>query len=232
MIILLSGAVYGQINRFYDKVLQIEKEIGAQADWVLQTGNFGVYPDPDKISATMREREIPGDFAKIYINGEGLPRPTLFVPGKHEDHLWLERKISRSDLQLIPNLTLLQNGFKTHIGQNDDDVSVVGLGKVYSSKTYQYGRGKSKKRLSHYTRAEVERACAQGPTDILLLHEPPNDAKGIKNACFATRPRLVLHNKRTSKNRTSIRGGIIVALGELDIEPILWEESGYKFLLD
>ena len=233
MIIFLAGAVYGQINRFYDKVLQLEKEIGSEADWVLQTGNFGVYPDPNRVSPTMRKRDNIGDFAKIYVNQESLPRQTLFVPGKHEDHLWIDWRISKRELEVVPNLTLLQNGYKTHIGQGDEDISVVGLGKVYSEKTYRDGRGESRKRLSHYTRTEVERACAQGPTDILLLHEPPlGDAKGLKNVCFATRPNIIVHNKSTSHMRNYIKGSVIISLGELDIEPILLEKTHIKFLLD
>lgn len=235
MIIFLAGAVYGQINRFYDKVLQVEKELGVEADWVLQTGNFGVYPDPNRVSPTMRKRDNTGDFAKIYVNQEALPRKTLFVPGKHEDHGWIDWRISKCELELVPNLTILQNGYKTHIGQGDEDISIVGLGKVYSEKTYREGRREVPKRLSHYTKTEVERGCAQGPTDILMLHEPLlGDAKGLKNVCFAIRPKLTIHNKGPGHERPIWMkevGGFLISLGEQEIVPIEWGETGYKFLL-
>lgn len=234
MILFLAGSVYGQINKFYDKVLDLEKELGCTADWVLQTGNFGVYPDPGTVSSPMRARGCSGDFAKLYVNQQGLPRKTLMVAGKHEDHAWLNRKVSANDLQLLPNLTLLLNGYKTHIGEMDEDRTIVGLGKAYSRKTYRYGRGASKRRHGHYTRTEVEKACSQGPTDILLLHEPPKgfgDAEGTDRICYALRPNLVLHNKSTSPNRQSLStGGILVSLGELDIQAVHWHEKGYDFL--
>lgn len=194
MIVFFAGDLHGHINRFYDDVDMLEKELGIKADWVLQTGNFGIWPDP----ARATKRANSSDFAKLYVHNTSVPRPTLFIAGKHEDHRWLKWKFSRGEMQLLPNLHFLVNGYKTVIGKDEDEFSVVGLGKVFSPKTYIH----RKKPEGQYTRKEVERACSQGPTDLILSHEASegsrlgviqSQAQGINKILFATRPKLLVH---------------------------------------
>ena len=229
MIVFLAGDIHGRVSQFYDKVLDLENKLGVQADWILQTGNFGVWPDPLKIDRATRHHIDDVDFHKYYYNTLPVPRPTLFVAGKHEDHRWLNFKRDRGEMEILPNLHWLLNGFKTTIGLN-----VVGLGKAYSPKTYYEKR--SRNALGHYTRADVERACSQGPTDILLPHEAPkglqlgphiSEADGIEKVCFATRPTLLVHGHHNHSadffhHKTGTK---ITSLGYMSIRPVVFEDK-------
>jgi Icc-related predicted phosphoesterase len=228
MIIFFAGDVHGRLTQFYDKVFSLENKLGLQADWILQTGNFGVWPDPLKIDRATRQHIDNVDFHRYYYNGLAVPKPTLFIAGRHEDHRWLNFKRDRGEMEILPNLNWLLNGFKTSIGLN-----VVGLGKSYSPKTY-YDK-KSRKALGHYTRSDVERACSQGPTDILLTHEAPkglqlgghiSEAEGIEKICFATRPTLLVHGHYNYSadfylHKTNTK---IVSLGYMEIRPFLFRD--------
>ncbi len=54
MILFLCGDIHGNIVKFYDDILAVEKNLGFEADWVLQTGNFGIWPDPARIDRATR----------------------------------------------------------------------------------------------------------------------------------------------------------------------------------
>ncbi len=239
MILFVAGDIFGRIRELYERVFALEAKLGVRADWVLQTGNFGVFPDPVRADAHVR-RKGALDFVDLYYKKEGVPRPTLFVEGAHEDHDWLSLKKSRGELELIPNLHLLWNGFQTRIGDSRTDVSVVGLGKVYSEKTYRSLEKRPEKRaLRHYTRGEVERACSQGPTDILLLHQAGHgqrvgpflsNSEGISKITFAVRPRLILHG---AYNISSVykdeQGTPSLSLAQGEVRAIAWgpEDNEY-----
>ena len=205
MIVFFFGEIHGRITEFYDKVLNTEKELGLKVDWVLQIGNFGIYPDPSLASYAAKKRGDMKEFANMYLNGQAVPRNTLFISGPHEDHRHMNLKASRGEMELVPNLSWLVNGYSTMLEDNEDKLKVLGLGKVYSPAAYAGGPVKGKKvnkRLSRYTRAEVERACSQGPVDLILAYQAPtghtfggkvSEAHGLSTICFATRPSLYVH---------------------------------------
>ena len=95
MIIFFAGEIHGKISEFYDKVLNTEKELGLKADWILQIGNFGIYPDPSLASYTAKKHGDMKEFASMYLNGQAVPRNTLFISGPHEDHRHMNLKASR-----------------------------------------------------------------------------------------------------------------------------------------
>ena len=239
MILFVAGDIFGRIHELYDRVFALEAKLGVRADWVLQTGNFGVFPDSLRADAHIR-RQGGLDFVDLYYNKQGVPRPTLFVEGPHEDHDWLALKKSRGELELLPNLHLLWNGFKTQIGNNETDVSVVGLGKVYSEKTYRATEKRSEKRaMRHYTRGEVERACSQGPTDILLLHQAGygrrigpfvSNSEGISKIGFAVRPQLIVHGAyNISATYDAEQGTPSLALAYGEVRAITWSPSSFAY---
>jgi hypothetical protein len=170
---------------------------------------------------TRKFKEV-GDFPTYYLEGTVLPRPTLFIPGAHEDHVWLKERFKRGRLNILPNLTLLINGYKTTIGTDEDTVTVVGLGKTYSQNFYGPPKVGDKpfltlkemvRRQKHYTRAEVNRATTHGPTDILLTHQAGQGSRlghiqseclGINKISFAIRPKIHFHGGyNTSKEYTA-----------------------------
>lgn len=201
MNIAVVGAVNGAIREMYSAIEDLEIEIGQEIDWVICTGSLGVWPDPERVDRGTRKHGDAGDFAKLYINSDPVPKPTLFISGKHEDHRWLEGRKDKVQMELIPGLHWLVNGYKTTIGTTDVQLTITGLGKVFSPATYSNVELPTRRRVRHYTRREVERACSAGPTDIVLTHEAPlgsvlgkykSNAKGIASICYATQPKMLI----------------------------------------
>lgn len=188
MRIAFIGSIYGEISRMYDSLV-------GKADWVLSTGNFGVWPDPVRADRRSRQKGT-GDFIQYVAGVKRLPIPTLMVGGTHEDYFWINRMVKRGDAELIEDLHYLVNGNSTFLDELDYTVHVVGLGGTHSPKVSP-GHG-------HYSIKDVQKACSAGPMDIFLSHEAPygeqfgthvSEAEGISKVCFATRPRLLVHGK-------------------------------------
>jgi hypothetical protein len=168
MKIYFVGPIFGNIQEVYDKIGKLS-EIHGDPDWVIQLGNFGIWPDPHRIDRTTRLKGLELEFPNLYLNQTPVPYRTLFISGAHEDHHWLDHRRKKGHMDLVPNLTHLVNGYRTAIGDGTTTISVVGLGKVHSPKFYN------------------SRACSQGKVDLFISHASPN-SKGIKDIVFATRP--------------------------------------------
>lgn len=228
MILFLAGPIFGHLKDFYYRIENVENIIGKEADYVLQIGNFGCYPDPIRLDRAMRIKGGGIDFSEWYIKNKPVPRKTIFIPGKHEDHRWMEEMLSRKKTEFLPNLVWLVNGYSTTIGFGGEECTILSLGKLYSPMTFNEGRGKYKKRLAHYTRSEVEKACSAGPVDIFLSYEDLGQP-GIKNIHFATRPKISAFRKKLpirypyDENRT-------FPLGTNELIAINWTKEKYDFL--
>ena len=192
MRIAIVGSLYGNLSETYKTLGKLVYETGIPIEWVLSTGNFGVWPDP--LRADRASKENPGEFLDYLVGKKTIPIPTLMVAGKHEDHLWIERMVRRGDGELVTNLHFLVSGNCTKLDNLDLSLRVVGIGGTYSPEP---NRG-------NYTQTEVAKACTAGPVDIFLSHEAPDgqrfgdltsQAKGLNKVCFATRPRLLIHGK-------------------------------------
>lgn len=236
MNLLVLGDIHGNIKSTYDKIDNFINLHNIEIDWVLQVGNFGVWPDPRRIDRATRRHKNQIDFFKYYLNSAPLPYQTLFVQGKHEDHKWLQFMYSRGQLEILPNLNWLLNGYKTQIS-NGQTLSVVGLGKVYSPITYRGDKVKS----GTYTRNEVERACSQGPTDLLLTHEAGkgaqignhrSEAEGINNICFAIRPKLHIHGhyNKTLIYHNQATGTPTLSVAFNDFQIVAYRDEKFKLL--
>lgn len=238
MIIFASGEIHGKIKNFYSKVLEVEKAINKPCDWVLQSGDFGIFPDKVREDRQTKNNGN-SDFSELYTAQKRMPRQTLFISGKHEDHSWLELKNFKGELELLSNLHWLVNGYKTHIGDNSTQLSVCGLGKVFSPHTYLNGHI-NKKSKSHYTRDEIEAACTQGPIDIFLSHQAGHGEKignfvsnseGLNKICYATRPKLHIHSGYNISDEYINRQGVLtISLSFFEIKVIEWENNQFRIL--
>jgi len=187
MKLIVAGPINGKIRLLYQECLKQNWN----PDWLLCTGNWGTWPDHAKLDRPTKQREETGDFAKLYLSNWQAPIQTLYVSGVHEDHKWLANRLQIGNMETLPNVHWLANGYKTNIGDGEDRLRITGFGKVYSQNTFlgQY----SKKSKRHYTRSEFEKACSSGPTDILLLYETPEN-EYTRKIIFATRPSLIAHH--------------------------------------
>lgn len=224
--IFAVGEVDGDILSMYYNIFQKEQELDVTCDWIISPGSFGVWPDEKFIDKATRRKSGPGDFFKLYSEQWVAPRQTLFVEGAHEDHVWLARRYSRKDTQVLGNVYNLVNGYKTVIGPR-----VVGLGKVFSPKAYN---GTPRFGSKYYTKNEVEKACTAGPCDILLTHQGPLNelfgrkksiSEGIKSTLFATRPKVLIHSGYNYSKQYECMNTICFSLAKMEILPMMFHHD-------
>ena len=67
VLICAAGDIHGAIDRFYDDVLASEISLGANFDWVLHVGDFGIWPDPERIDRATRNHDGAGDFSEWLV---------------------------------------------------------------------------------------------------------------------------------------------------------------------
>ena len=213
MKVLLSGAVEGNLETFYEQIKHVKPH------WAVCAGDFGAFPDPQRMDRASK-KHAGRDFAKAYVGSLILPAiPTLFIAGVHDDNRWLNHRQSVDNTEVLSNVHWLAQGYRTAIGF-DEVIRVTGLGRAYSEATFD-GEG-SKRSHRHYTRRDVERACSSGPTDLLILYEYM-DAPGVRNVIFATRPKLILTAEHPNRKvYTDVQGVPIVSLGRNEVQMVEW----------
>jgi len=64
MFICAAGDIHGALARLYDDVLAFEIQLGVRFDWVLQVGDFGIWPDPLNIGRASRNHDGAGEFSE------------------------------------------------------------------------------------------------------------------------------------------------------------------------
>ena len=224
MILCAGGDIHGALDRFYEDILGFEGALGVRFEWVLHVGDFGVWPDPERIDRATRDHEGAGDFPTWFAAGRAVPRPTVFIKGNHEDFAWLEE---RKGKEVLPGLTFLPNGHAIDLGERRSSMRVGGLGGCYGPSDY----GRQARHLQgyarrHYTSDEVERLCARDCIDVLLLHDAPagvefvqkrrdgrerryvSQAAGLADVVARTHPRVCFfghHHARVDAEVASVR---------------------------
>jgi len=172
VLICAAGDIHGAMECLYEDVLAFEQNLGARFDWVLHVGDFGIWPDPEKIDRGTRNHDGAGDFSKWLASGRPVPRRTVFIKGNHEDFAWLD---AQNSSEVLPGLVYLRNGCKMELGGAErESVCVGGVGGCYGPSDY----GRDSKTLRgyakrHYTHDEVERLAASEGVDIVLTHDAP-----------------------------------------------------------
>lgn len=84
MFICAAGDIHGAKDRLYDDVLTFEASLGVRFDYVLHVGDFGTWPDPNRVDKAARMHDGAGDFPAWFAENRAAPRPTVFIKGNHE----------------------------------------------------------------------------------------------------------------------------------------------------
>lgn len=170
MLLCAAGDVHGAIDRMYEDVLAFERALGKDFEWVLHVGDFGVWPDPDRIDRATRTHGA-GDFGAWLTDRRAAPRRTVFIKGNHEDFLWLD---AQHTSEVLPGIFYLRNGRTLNLGESGNAVRVGGVGGCYGPSDFErpseHLQGYAKR---HYTRDEIDTLCENSPVDILLVHDAP-----------------------------------------------------------
>lgn len=69
MLLCAAGDIHGAIDRMYEDILTFEATLGERFDWVLHVGDFGIWPDPNRIDRASRTHDGAGDFPAWLANG-------------------------------------------------------------------------------------------------------------------------------------------------------------------
>lgn len=222
MLICAAGDIHGALDQLYADVLAFERELGVRFDHVLHVGDFGIWPDPERVDKATRKHEGAGDFPAWLAGGRAAPRSTIFIKGNHEDFVWLD---NRPDDRALPGLRYLRNGMAIEIEGPDGAVRVGGIGGCFGPSDYERRtpnlQGYARR---HYTREDVEALCARGRLDVLLLHDAPagveivkydrrgglhsyvSEAPGLAQAIESARPRVCFFGHHHTRLDAEVAG--------------------------
>lgn len=198
MLVCAAGDVHGKLDLLYACIEQMEAEVGRRVDLVVQVGDLGVWPDPRRIDGATLRHGGPGDFPEWHRYGKAAPRPTIFVPGNHEDFDFL---LSRGGGEILPGLYFLPWGKTTRFEANGEALTIGGIGGCFGPSDYARRPARPRKirrkpggrrprqrslaspihaltgrRRRHYLAREKDALAAAAQRDrldILLTHEPP-----------------------------------------------------------
>jgi len=182
-------------------------------DYVFSIGNFGIWPDPNRLDRGTKMHKGPGDFSSLLKKGWVSPVKTIVIPGIHEDHKWLLTKIKQNELEILPNVTIQLNGYYLNLGDTNNPYKILGLGKGFSTKIFN-NQYKSKP-YRYLSRREVERACSTGKIDLFLTSLHSLDLPPIKSIRFATKPTLTIFMNAKNQPQPSTKS--IVSLKSKEI---------------
>jgi predicted phosphodiesterase len=229
VLICAAGDIHGAMERLYDDVLAFEAVLSARFDWVLQVGDFGIWPDPERIDRGTRNHDGAGDFSKWLAAGRPVPRRTVFIKGNHEDFAWLE---AQSNSEVLSGLIYLRNGYKIELeGPGSETVCVGGVGGCYGPSDY----GRNSKALQgyakrHYTHDEVERLASSQGVDIVLTHDAPpgvcfhrhrrgggyvSQAAGLDVVLARARPRVCFFGHHHARVDAAVSGVSCIGLNKV-----------------
>jgi hypothetical protein len=210
------------MDRLYQDVSAFEASLGVRFDCVLHVGDFGIWPDPDRIDKATRHHEGAGDFPAWLRENRAAPRPTLFIKGNHEDFVWLDARIGA---EVLPGLNYLRNGCTVDIqDRGAGAIRVGGVGGCYGPSDYRRRsnrlQGYAKR---HYTLDEIERLADVAGVDIVLTHDAPagvrferhrqgegyiSEAAGLDALLARLRPRVCFfghHHTRVDAEVSGVR---------------------------
>lgn len=229
VIICAAGDIHGALERLYDDVFAFESNLGVQFPWILHVGDFGIWPDPDRIDKATRRHDGAGDFPWWAAEKKPAPRRTLFIKGNHEDFSWLD---SRARAEVHPNLFYLRNGSTFDLRDDEGGaLRVGGIGGCFGASKYHRpsvdlpGYGKR-----HYTRDEVERLGTEDRLDIVLTHDAPagirfeshrqganwvSDAAGLDDLLERTKPLVCFFGHHHTRVDGVVRGVRCIGLNKV-----------------
>ena len=239
--VFFAGAVDGKLIQLYKNVKEIEERHNTQCSWLLSVGHLGVWPSVDRMpgAAKKKLKESTGDFSTLLLNKWMAPRQTLFVAGAQDSHKWMKEYTRRTQsLEILPGVTWLRNGNSTTIGDTENTLKVLGLGKLYSPKVYN--NIFTSNRLRYYKRNEVMRACATGKNHIFLSHAAPDgvslqgrtsNSNGLADIIAATRPQLIVHGGLNISEVYKYGGIPSISLAPGDIRVVRFTEAEFEIIV-
>ena len=204
-------------------------------DYVLHVGDFGVWPDPNRVDKATRKHDGAGDFPVWFADDRAAPRPTVFIKGKHEDFVWLDEQLKAGRREILPGLTYLPSGDVIDIGESRERIRIGGIGGCHGPSNYER-RSRDLQGLAkrHFTHDECERLSSHGGVDVLLLHDAPagveftwrrkdgsvrrryqSEAEGLAQAVARAHPRVCFFGHHHTRLDAEIAGVRCIGLNKV-----------------
>ena len=202
---LAFGDLHGRILAMYDFARHWSETHDLAVEVVLQVGDFGIFPDPLRLSEEKMGKYGPGDYAALLESGWRAPVPTYFCKGNNEDFEALREP-------LIPGLHWVADGEVLMFGST----RVAFIGGGWAPKSYASNEGKP----NHLSRAAVQNLMEKD-FDVLVCHEAPAGSRfrggryavgapPLRELIESRQPRLVVHgHQHTPAERTIGRSRVI-----------------------
>jgi len=219
MILCAAGDIHGALDQMYEGALTFEAALGVRFDWLLHVGDFGVWPDPNRVDGATRRHDGAGDFPSWVSERRTAPRPTLFIKGNHEDFLWLD---AQPTSEVLPGLHYLRNGHVRELTAGNETLRVGGIGGCHGPSNFErpsrHLQGYAKR---HYTRDEIELLSEEINLDIVLTHEAPagvrfprhrrgegfiSEAMGLDTLLSRTQPRVCFFGHHHTRVDADVAG--------------------------
>lgn len=239
MILCAAGDTHGALDRLYQEVADFEKALRVRFEALLHVGDFGIWPDPERVDRATRNHEGAGDFPRWVAEARPVPLSTWFVKGNHEDFEWLESRVGRD---ILPGLQYLPNGRAIDLDDGGRPIRIAGIGGCFGPSDYRRSSAALKGyERRHYTQDEIDRAKRLCGVDVLLLHDAPrgveipksrgrlvSNAEGLDEAVVSIRPRVCFFGHHHARVRAEIGAIPLIGLNivgkpghlvAIDIEP-------------
>ena len=221
----------------YGVVSELEKAVGREMDLVVQVGDLGVWPDPENLDVATVNHGGAYDAPDWFAAQIPSPRPTIFIPGNHEDFDFLHGYSWDSVTEILPNLFFLPTGQVTTFESNGVVVRIGGVGGCFGPSDYRK-RVLPGRRRRHYTAREIDRCAEQateaGGLDLLMLHDAPigtmtgfalpgrkerrfnSQSRGLAELVARTKPGLCLHGHFHGRFLRLVGGVTTIGLNQVD----------------
>jgi Icc-related predicted phosphoesterase len=189
VIVAFFGDTHGNIELMFEKAAEWEQRTKLDLDFLVQVGDFGVWPNPESVDEMSRKHAEKeglspiGDFRDYVLGNYVAPRPLYFIRGNHEDQRFLRhhQKIQMAlysldyrsrTIQLCPNIYYVPDGHVVDI----QGVRFAAWGGNFSSKTWNSKVGywdlPDGRKLNHMTQDIYEHLLTE-KFDVLLTHDAP-----------------------------------------------------------
>lgn len=208
MLIAFVGDVHGCVLHAMAALLRLERAEDHRPDAVVQVGDFGAFPGPDRLESVDREyvalSPAQGDVFRLLDPSPALAsalrrfrrrlaRPVIVVSGNHEDHDWLDEKHRESATDRV---AIDDFGIFEHVADGSvlqlDGLAIAFLGRVDAPGA-----------RCHFDAVAMDALMAlePGAVDILVTHDGPyglstnwrgdvQGSKAITELIASLRPRL------------------------------------------
>ncbi|GEM_PF-868330 len=178
----IFGDLHGNLRLMYQLVDRFEQAHGP-LDAIFQAGDFGIWPDKNRIDATTAKKIREGVEESGFLDLQqgrlkhNTHTPCYFVAGNHEDYEYLDRlqtSVSQKVVPIINNrLYNIRNGgvLKIESFDGSEHLIIRGLGGI--EKGSRPKQEKKQPRIT-YTQEELSDCLDLQDVDLLLTHDSPD----------------------------------------------------------